>query len=201
VLIFTLHLLSEDWLSSLDPNWHSTAFPLVWMTGMAVSGFACALIFALASNASARAELPEPRTLGIDLGNLLLAAMLFWCYVTFAQFLIIWAGNLPAEISWFQLRMRGGWAIVPPLLALIHFLLPMAVLLSRAFKLSKAMLTAVAVTLVIGQIIYAAWLILPAFPTVGPVALSMSVALLVAGAALFTNFYLDAALRRLHPHS
>ena len=59
------------------------------------------------------------------------------------------------------------------------------------------MLAAVAVTLVFGQMIYAAWLILPAFPEVGPAAWAMSLALLIAGAALFVNLYLGAALRRL----
>src|SRR5437763_78365 len=47
VLVFLLHLLAEDWLSALQPGWHSTAFPLVWMTGQALAGLACAVFFAL----------------------------------------------------------------------------------------------------------------------------------------------------------
>jgi hypothetical protein len=82
--------------------------------------------------------------------------------VAFAQFLIIWAGNLPREISWFLRRTEGGWAIVPPMLALVHFLLPFAVLLSRDAKRSPRLLGGVAALLLLGQIAFTAWLILPA---------------------------------------
>lgn len=195
VLVFMLHLLAEDWLGSLDSGWHSTAFPLVWMTGLCVSGFACALLCALVCGASPRPALTGPRAPGIDWGNLMLATMLFWCYVAFAQFLIIWAGNLPAEISWFQKRTRAGWGVVPPLLGAIHFILPMAILLSRAVKLSAAMLIGVAVTLMVAQTVYVAWIVLPADPALGPAGFALAAALLVAGGALFARFYLTAGFR------
>jgi hypothetical protein len=160
VLVFTLHFLAEDWLGALEPHWQSTAFPLVWMTGLAVAGLASAVLWALRVSPSAATRAASH---GLDWGNLLLTAMLFWCYVAFAQFLIIWAGNLPREISWFVRRTEGGWAVVPPVLALIHFFLPFAVLLSRDAKRSPRLLGGVAATLLLGQIIYTAWLILPAF--------------------------------------
>ncbi len=154
-LVFTLHFLAEDWLGGLEPHWHSTAFPLVWMTGLAVAGLAGAVLRVLRTN-------PAPAPHGLDWGNLLLAAMLFWCYVAFAQFLIIWAGNLPRETSWFEHRTSGAWAIVPPTLAVVHFLLPFAILLSRAAKRSPRLLGGAAALLLLGQILYTAWLIFPA---------------------------------------
>jgi hypothetical protein len=159
VLVFTLHFLAEDWLGALEPHWHSTAFPLVWMTGLAVAGLATAVLRALAPAPSRRVRVAQH---GLDWGNLLLAAMLFWSYVAFAQFLIIWAGNLPREISWYLRRTEGAWAIVPAALALIHFALPFAVLLSREAKRSPRLLGGVAAVLLLGQLIYTAWLILPA---------------------------------------
>ena len=53
-----------------------------------------------------------------DLGNLLLAFVIFWAYVSFSQFLIIWAGNLPREISWYLHRRAGGWPAVAGVLAI-----------------------------------------------------------------------------------
>ena len=40
------------------------------------------------------------------------AFTMFWAYVTFSQYLIIWSGNLPEEISWYLARFRGGWGWV-----------------------------------------------------------------------------------------
>ena len=40
----------------------------------------------------------------LDLGNLTLAFVLLWAYLSFDQLLIIWAGNLKNEIPWYQQR-------------------------------------------------------------------------------------------------
>ena len=39
-----------------------------------------------------------------DLGKLMLALVMVWAYFNFSQFLIIWAGNIPEETSWFLTR-------------------------------------------------------------------------------------------------
>ena len=62
-----------------------------------------------------------------DIGNLMLAFTLLWTYMSFAQFLIIWSGNLKQEIPWVQgARLRavgsGGGGIADPafLRAVLH---------------------------------------------------------------------------------
>ncbi len=187
VMVFTLHFLADDWLGGLEPHFHSTAFPLVWMVGLAVTGMACAVLTALASGHSPGVQKGEPRAPGFDWGNLLLAAMLFWTYVAFAQFLIIWSGNLPHEISWYIHRTQGAWLVVPSLLALLHFALPFAVLLSRSFKRSPQMLRSVAALLVLAQLLYIAWVILPVANSSSAWATG---ALLLTGASAFAYRYL-----------
>lgn len=164
LLVFTLHFAADDWLSSLEPGWQSTAFAAVWMCGQGVSGMAAAVLIALAAGKSPARALTAPRALGLDWGNLLLAAVMFWCYVAFAQFLIIWSGNIPREISWYAHRIQGGWRFVPAVLAVIHFLVPMAILLSRTAKKSPRALGFAAALLLVAQAVYIAWMILPAFP-------------------------------------
>ena len=51
-----------------------------------------------------------------DLGNLLLAFVMLWAYMSFSQFLIIWAGNLTEEMPWYIRRTHGGWQWVALLL-------------------------------------------------------------------------------------
>jgi hypothetical protein len=196
VLVFTLTLLGDDWIASLDPGWHSTGFALVWMTGQAVAGLSLALLASLACGAQADSlgKADQPR--GIDWGNLMLATLLAWCYVAFAQFLIVWAGNLPAEISWFTHRSQGVWSAVPLFLAVFTFLLPFGLLLSRKFKARTAGLAAVTGLLLLGQGIYTAWLILPAAGRLSSAGCFLVIVLLAAGGGVFVERYL-AAVRRV----
>ena len=42
----------------------------------------------------------------------MLAFIMVWAYFAFSQWLIIWAGNLPEEITWYMRRLNGGWGYV-----------------------------------------------------------------------------------------
>ncbi len=193
VLVFTLTLLADDWIESLDPGWHSTGFALVWITGQAVAGLSLALLGGLASGAQPVSTGSMGRPLGIDWGNLLMATLLSWCYVAFAQFLIVWAGNLPAEISWLQRRMEGPWFLVPPLLAVFGFLVPFLLLLSRRYKASAGGLALVAVMLMLSQGLYTAWLIVPAAGHFSSAGWLLVLALLTAVGAVFIDRYCATA--------
>jgi hypothetical protein len=161
-VVFMTHLLAGDWLSALDPRWLSTAFPLVWLIGQAVAGLAVAVIAAVMAGADPARVLGSPgRRLGIDWGTLLFTAAMMWCYVAFAQFLIIWSGNLPVETSWFARRLQGPWRFVPALLLVLDFAMPLGVLLSRRAKQNRRMLLATAVVLLGAQTLHSAWIILP----------------------------------------
>jgi hypothetical protein len=199
VLVFTLTLLADDWIASVDPGWHSTGFSFVWMTGQAVSGLSLSLLGGLAAGAQPIANGSEGRPLGIDWGNLLMATLLSWCYVAFAQFLIIWAGNLPAEISWFKHRQDGLWLWVPAVLAVSGFVLPFLLLLSRRYKAHAGGLAVVAVMLLLSQGLYTAWLILPAARSFSPPGWLLVLALLVTGTGAGLNRFAAMArkLRRL----
>ncbi len=202
-LVFTLHLLTDDWAAALEPRWHSTGFGLVCMTSQAVAGLSIALLVAVACGRPGLQPLPplpgepeeSPRDLRIDCGNLLLATMLLWCYVAFAQLLIIWSGNLPREISWYERRVQGGWLIVAAALPIIHFAVPFVFLLSRRVKRVPAALARIAALLLAAQVLYMAWAILPAAPVMEPTLFALAAALLVAGGGIFLNRYLAAARR------
>ena len=58
-----------------------------------------------------------------DHGKLILAFIMVWAYFSFSQWLIIWAGNLPEEITWYMRRLHGGWQYV----GLILVCLPLCV--------------------------------------------------------------------------
>jgi hypothetical protein len=196
-LVFVLHLVAVDWLILLQPGWYSTGFPLEWTIGQAVSGLALAVLAAVALGADPSRRGPTRQFFGIDWGNLLLASVMVWMYVAFTSYLIIWSGNLPAEISWYVPRQRHAWYVITPLLFLIDFAIPFLLLLSRRLKRGRGSLVGIAALVVIGQVSYTIWLILPAYAGVPAATLALDLTLLAAGAALFLNRYFAGARRLL----
>jgi hypothetical protein len=187
LIFFMMTFVGDDWLESLEAGWHSTAFPVAWIASQVVSGLALALLCGLQCGAMPARDGVSGRSLGIDWGNLMLATMMFWVYVTFCQFLIIWAGNLPHEISWYLRREAGAWRFAPPAVAIFGFGLPFLLLLMRRLKRSIRGLSLVAALLLASQWVYLLWVIAPSqgVPTLPAMLLLITSA--GAAAAVFMN--------------
>ena len=97
----------------------------------------------------------------------MLACVMLWAYVAFSQFLIIWAGNLPEEITWYMTRLKGGWLAVGILLIAFHFALPMVLLVSSRLKARTPILAAVSIGLLCMRLVDLFWITAPAFYTEG----------------------------------
>jgi len=102
--------------------------------------------------------LDKPETFN-DLGNLLLAFTMLWGYLSFSQFLIIWAGNLSEEIPWYMRRLHGGWEWMGRFLIVFHFAVPFLILLSRPLKRNISALWKVAALVLVSHLIDDYWLI------------------------------------------
>jgi hypothetical protein len=159
VYVLTMNFASTDWIMSLEPEWSSTIFAIIFMASQFLSALALSAVVALLI---ATPDALAPALLR-DVGNLLLAFVIFWAYVTFSQFLIIWSGNLPREISWYVHRRQGGWPAVVLLLGIAQFLLPFALLLSRAAKHRPRVLAAIAGIILAAKLLHTYWLIAPTY--------------------------------------
>lgn len=167
VWILAGSLAAIDLVDSLVPGWISTGSGLVVLGGTVLGGAALATLAAagLAPDAFPVAP-PRPAVKGEppvwrDLGNLLLAWTMVWAYLAFMEFLIVWAEDLPREISWFLPRLSGGWAAVGAALAAGQFALPFVLLLWRRNKDAPRRLARIAAGLALGQLLNTAWLVLP----------------------------------------
>ena len=159
----TITFAAFDWAMSLEPEWYSTIYGMLWVVGQALSSLAFAIaMLALLSGRAPLSRFSVPDTLH-DLGNLLFAFVMLWAYLSFSQFLIIWYGNLPEEIRWYLSRTRNGWQWVAAALIVFHFFVPFALLLSRFRKRRLHSLAAIAVLLLVMRVVDTYWLITPAF--------------------------------------
>jgi hypothetical protein len=159
----TITFASFDWLMSLEPHWFSTIYGVLIMGGQALA----AMAFMIAVLVWLGRRPPLDRIVAPahfhDLGNLMLAFVMLWAYFSFSQYLIIWAGNLPLEISWYQHRLQTGWRAVGVTLILFHFAVPFVVLLSRTVKRAPDLLIKVAIGILVLRVVDLFWLIAPEF--------------------------------------
>jgi hypothetical protein len=159
----TITFASFDWMMSLEPHWYSTIYGAIIIGGQGLSALAFSIIaLAWLSRRPPLDRIVLPAHFH-DLGNLMLAFVMLWAYFSFSQFLIIWAGNLPAEIAWYLHRTQTGWNPVAAMLMLFHFALPFVVLLSRTVKRQSRLLVRVAAAVLVVRVLDLFWLIAPEF--------------------------------------
>ena len=147
------------WIMSLDVTWYSSIWGLQFLVGQ---GFA---VLALGILTVVKLSNVEPmRTLlrtteQHDLGKFAFAFVMLNIYLSFAEFLIIWSGNVPDEIPWYLARTRGGWWYVCLADFACHWLIPFCLLLSRDLKRDKRRLSALAIFMIFARCLDLFWLI------------------------------------------
>jgi len=160
---FTISFAAIDWVMSLDPSWISTIFGLIILIGEVLSAMCFAVVVErILFNYKPMSEMLT-KDFVHDHGKWMLAFSMVWAYFNFSQWLIIWAGNLPSEITFYIRRINGGWGSIGLFLALFGFVVPFAMLLSRPFKRDIRRLVWLAVWLMLMRYLDLFWIIEPNF--------------------------------------
>ena len=165
IILYTLTIsfAAIDWVMSLNPSWVSTIYGLLFVAGQLVSALCFAIVIErILFNYRPMSVLLRPNFVH-DHGNFLLAFVMVWAYFSFSQWLIIWAGNLPEEITWYFRRLHGGWQSVGLFLIVFHFFVPFFLLLSRSFKRDITRLVWLASWMLVARYIDLFWHIEPSF--------------------------------------
>jgi hypothetical protein len=110
------------------------------------------------------------------------------------QYLVIWSGNLPAEVTWYLKRSSHGWQVLLAVLALGQFVFPFFALAVERIRGDRRWLLGLCALTLSMRCVEAALLVLPPLDHLHAV---MTCAMLAAGftlvaAALWWMF--DAAL-------
>jgi hypothetical protein len=160
---FTITFAAIDWVMSIDPSWISTIFGLSFLIGQVLAALCFAVVVErILYRYKPMSGLLKPEQVH-DHGKFMLAFIMVWAYFSFSQWLIIWAGNLPEEITWYMRRLNGGWGYVGLVLVLFHFAVPFVLLISRPFKRDITRLVWLAVWLLLMRYVDLFWIIEPNF--------------------------------------
>jgi hypothetical protein len=159
----TISFATIDWVMSLDPSWISTIYGLIFLAGQLISALALAIVIErILFNYEPMKTLLRSSYVH-DHGNFMLAFIMVWAYFSFSQWLIMWAGNLPDEITWYFRRLHGGWEYVGLFLVLFHFAVPFFFLLFRYIKRDVTRLVWIASWMLVAHYIDLLWHIEPSF--------------------------------------
>ena len=165
--IFLYVVLMTDaiimWVMSLDVSWYSSMWGLKFLVGQGYGVFALSLITIISLSRVEPIKTLLRTTEQHDLGKLAFAFTMLNIYLTFAEFLIIWSGNVPDEIPWYLDRIHGGWWTICTLDFVCHWLIPFSLLLSRNLKRDKGRLKALACFMILARFIDMFWIIEPNF--------------------------------------
>ncbi|HZS44445.1 MAG TPA: hypothetical protein VFC63_05040 [Blastocatellia bacterium] len=163
ILAITLSLALIDWVMSLEPEWYSTMYAVIYMAGDMLAAFAFTIgVIILLADRKPLSDVITPDHFR-DLGNLILTFVMLWAYTSFAQFLLIWSGNLRDETPWYLSRTMGGWGWIAGALIVFHFFLPFFMLLGRSNKKNPKRLAVIALIVFFMRLVDVFWLVEPAF--------------------------------------
>jgi hypothetical protein len=161
--VVSVTFASIDWAMSLNPEWASTIYGLIYVGAWSLSALAFTIaVMAVLADREPMAAVVKPSHFQ-DLGKLLLALVMLWAYFAFSQFLIIWSGNIPEEIDYYLPRVKGVWGAIALLVVIFHFALPFLLLLSRQRKRDPHQLVLIAGIVLIMRLVDIFWMIDPEF--------------------------------------
>lgn len=134
-IVFTL--VAFDGIMALQPHWFSNLLGAFYFMGSFLGAhMLLALLMMYGAKHLGVRDLVSPKQRH-DLGKLCFGFTVFWTYLMWAQFLVIWYGNLPEETGFVFARLWGHWLPVAKAVFLGMFIIPFFGLLGVAPKKTR----------------------------------------------------------------
>jgi hypothetical protein len=203
IYVVLLTDLSILLIKSLDVTWYSSIYGLQFLVGQGYQTLALGILIVILLSRYQPMKTLLRVTEQHDLGKFAFAFTMLNIYLCFAEFLIIWSGNVPDEIPWYLARIHGGWWVICSLDFICHWLIPFTLLLSRDLKRNKQKMIWLTSWMIFARCLDMFWLIEPNFSdAAGNLRLSGNLGILayitvpVAVLSIWGAFYLTELMKR-----
>lgn len=161
VLAISFSLFSVDMLMSLEPHWFSTLFAgKSFMSGVLHGSSIIALIVIVLAK-QGKLQILNSSHLH-DFTRYIFMSSIVWGYFNFAEYMLIWYGNIPEETAWFVHRSHGAYQVLFFVNIILNWAIPFLVLMPRKSSRSKLFILPVIFILIIGQYTELYYIIWPA---------------------------------------
>jgi len=125
----TLTLAAVMWMKGMQHEWFSTMYGVYYFAGSVWITLATAYVITMVLDCRGVLSDVLHEHQYYFIGSLLFAFTVFYAYVTFAQYFIIWNGNMPDETFWYVVREKGSWWWAGMVIIFGHFFVPFLALL------------------------------------------------------------------------
>jgi hypothetical protein len=125
----TLTLGAIMWMKGLQHQWFSTMYGVYYFAGSAWMTLATAYVITMVLDRLGVLTEVLHEHQYYFIGSLLFAFTVFYAYIHFAQYFIIWNGNMPEETFWYVVREKGTWWYIGLIIIFGHFFVPFLALL------------------------------------------------------------------------
>lgn len=202
IYVLTMTFAAIDWGMSLEPEFYSSMYAVIYMIGQGLNALAfVAIVLHLLRD---REPLTNYATVSRfhDIGSLTFALIVFWTYTSFSQYLIVWSSNTTELAPWYYVRGHNGWQYFAIVLIAFQFFMPFFILLSRKVKRNSRYLATVAGFIMFMRLVDIFWVIKPSFHPEGVYIHPLDViALLGMGGIWIAAFLWALGSKRLVPNN
>jgi hypothetical protein len=161
LLGLTSTFFAFDVLMSLQYSWFSTIFGVYFWAGGIRGSMSTCVLLVLALRAAGYLRNTITMEHLHDVAKMMFGFTVFWAYIAFAQYFLIWYGNVPEETQFYLLRRNGAWYELSVLLPIVSFVIPFFLLLPRANKRNPVTLALAAAWILLAHAFDLYWQVLP----------------------------------------
>ena len=150
IFALTFTLSAFDWIMSLEPHWYSTIFAFKNLAAALLHG--ASILTLIVFILHKRGYFPFLNKYHLhDFARYIFMLSIVWGYFWFAQFMIIWYGNIPEETAYYYIRWNEGWKVMFFLEIGLNWGIPFLVLLPVKASRNVNLISIVIFFLIIGQ--------------------------------------------------
>ena len=150
ILAITFSLSAFDWIMSIDMHWYSTIFALKNLVAAFLHGVSVLTLILFILYKTGYFPFLNKYHMH-DFSRYIFMLSIVWGYFWFAQFMIIWYGNIPEETVYYYLRWHEGWKVLFFLEIGLNWAIPFLILLPVKTSRNMTIISIVIIFLIIGQ--------------------------------------------------
>lgn len=146
-----LSLIGYDLVMAADPHWYSTLFGAYSFVKSVYIGFGALIVLSAILHMNEKNAYQIEEHQFHDIGKLFFAFCLVWADFFYAQFVVIWYGNIPEETSYIIERtMAAPWRTLAWTIFIGCFVAPFIILLNRRIKTRPKAMTVICLFVMLG---------------------------------------------------
>lgn len=150
IVAFSFTLFAIDMLMSLEPHWFSALFAAKSFIAAFLHASTIITLIVIILNKIGHLKMLNRSHLH-DFSRYIFMLAIVWGYFNFAEFMLIWYGNIPEETMFFVKRSHGAFNVLFYANIIINWLIPFLMLMPRMTSRSRVFVLPVIIALIIGQ--------------------------------------------------